>query len=232
MVIYIKPILVLIYGYTLGVLLAFLVFTTRHPDRVFPWNSNEIEENGKNLSTDIVLKDEFTQVASDNLNYDNLKSQVLLLCVMFVKNIDNAYVSSNTWMWKCNHQLYFGLKKENYLNIVIMKPSNSWHYLCNVFRHIFNNFQNPYHWILFSKDNDFVIPDNLRQSVLSLNYSDTYYLGHKALFWNVYFNSGRSSYVVSKGTVDALMKKFTTDEECKSSGQHWNMEDYYLGNIN
>uniref|UniRef100_A0A1B6DUF3 Uncharacterized protein n=1 Tax=Clastoptera arizonana TaxID=38151 RepID=A0A1B6DUF3_9HEMI len=231
MVAQIRLCLLFVIGYTIGVLLALLFFTSQHPDKKLVWMS--FLKNSE-VQTNIIINHEFSglrvhkeQVPS-NLSAKN--NPVLLLCVMFVKNLRNAYSSSNTWMEKCNNQLYFGAKSDKYLNIVTIKMTYTWFELCNVFRYIFNSFNSTYHWILFSNDNNFVIPDNLRQFVGYLNYSDKFYFGHEASFWNVNFNSGRSTYVISKGTLDALMSKFTSNEKCSFSGKKYkNMADYYLG---
>jgi hypothetical protein len=86
------------------------------------------------------------------------------------------------------------------------------------------------HWALFVPDDVFVIPENLRFYVASLDYNEPHYLGDDVAFWGKVYNVGDAGYVLSKGVIYALQMKFNSSELCQKSGKYWRNEDFYLGN--
>lgn len=241
---YLKTIVVFLVGFMLGVILALLLFMTQHFRQSELLPPNDFVEHFTVTSYHALFKKMgylTMPVNFDELTYSNnatlytylesntLKKNVLVLCVMFVKKVKNAYAASNTWMKRCNDKLFFGLKPDDYLNITVMKPKSSWHYLCNVIRYIYTNYTLKYHWVLFVPDDIYAIPENLRLYVYDKNFNDVFYFGHTALFWNQYFNLAQAGYVISNGTIHALYNKFPTEQTCLDSGKYWKNEDYYLG---
>ncbi|XP_054286324.1 C1GALT1-specific chaperone 1-like protein [Macrosteles quadrilineatus] len=156
-----------------------------------------------------------------------LKHKVNIMCVMFVKNVNNAYAAMNTWMKHCNHVMFYGLKPESYIKITVMRPKSSWHYLCEVINHL-DKSGNNYQWVLFVPDDIFAIPENLRYYLFGKNYEDLFYFGRPAFLWNVHYNFAGAGYVLSKGSIKALRSLFPSSESCVKSGKYWKNEDYYL----
>jgi len=157
-----------------------------------------------------------------------LRHKVNILCVMFVKNVNNAYAAMNTWMKHCNNMLFYGLKPEDYLKITVMRPKNAWHYLCEVLHHL-DKSEKDYQWVLFVQDDVYAIPENLRYFLFGKNFEELNYFGHPAMLWNVHYNFAAAGYVLSKGSIKALRMHFKTTESCVQSGKYWKNEDYYLG---
>lgn len=239
---YLKISFVFLVGFTIGVILALLLFLAQIFTQSELLPRNEFVEHFTSYNSLIKKMGYLTvSVNFDELAYANnatlqeylesymLKEKILVLCAMFVKKVENAYAATNTWMRSCNDRLFFGLKEDDYLNITVMTHKNSWHYLCNVIRYIYTNYTKPYHWILFVPDDVYAIPENLRIFVSEKNFSDPFYFGHAAMFWNQYFNLAQAGYVISNGTVNALYNKFPTDQMCLDGGKYWKNEDYYLG---
>lgn len=241
---YLKTSFVFLVGFTIGVILALLLILVQNFTQTELLPRNEFVEHFTSYRSLIKKMGYFTiSVNFDELTYSNnatlrkylesnlLKKKIIVLCVMLVKKVENAYAATNTWMKSCNDRLFFGLKKDDYLNITVMRPKSSWHYLCNVIRYIHTNYTKQYHWILFVPDDIYAIPENLRIFVSGKNFNDPFYFGHTALFWSQYFNLAEAGYVISNGTMNALYSKFPTDQKCVDGGKYWKNEDYYLGKI-
>ncbi|XP_046678239.1 glycoprotein-N-acetylgalactosamine 3-beta-galactosyltransferase 1-like [Homalodisca vitripennis] len=245
MAIYPSKISVFFLGFAIGVIAAFILtvsmskFETHKPSLLI--------ENAVNIKEDKSYDQWLTKTGYRKfpINFDHysysrnkslnqlrenqlLKAKVNVLCVMFITNVNNAYAAMETWMKQCNSFKFYGTKPEKYLEITVMRPKNSWHYLCEVLRHLDNN-SNDYMWVLFVPDDVFAIPENLRHYVFGLNYNDPYYFGHSAFFWNEYYNIAQAGYVLSKGSIKTLITRFSTSESCIASGKYWKNEDYYLG---
>jgi hypothetical protein len=151
-------------------------------------------------------------------------------CVVFVKKTKNALAIKNTWAKHCNEIVFFGLKSTSVISLTVLKPKSSWQYLCDAVRHLWQNNKANLHWALFVPDDVFVIPENLRYYVASLDYNEPHYLGDAVTFWSNVYNVGEAGYVLSKGVIYALQMKFNSSELCRKSGKYWRNEDFYLGN--
>lgn len=235
-------------GFAVGVIIAFIATVSK--SRPGSLNAGQVGgQNNENLiDPEIQYFDRWlkktgyrtTQVDFDYFSYSGnkslnqfLESQILkvkvkLMCVMFVKSINNAYAAANTWMKHCNSYKFYGLKPEKYLEVKVLRPKSSWHYLCEIIRQIENS-ADDYMWVLFVPDDIYAIPENLRHYVFNKNPKGQFYLGQKAMFWNQHYNLGQAGYVLSKGSITALAKRFNTTQSCQTSGKYWKNEDYYLG---
>lgn len=248
MALYPSKLTVFVLGFAIGVIIAFITFVSRstfvYPKLHISFRRPspiiyDFEDNfysrwlvKSGYSRNPVNSDYFSYSGNKSLNnfleYKLLKAQVNILCVMFVNNVNNAYAALNTWMKHCNSYTFFGLKPEKYLDVKVMRPKSSWHYLCEVIRHV-NTYSSDYMWVLFAPDDIYALPENLRHFVFGKNCQEAYYLGHSAMFWNEHFNLAQAGYVLSKGSIVTLVNKFNSSEICKSSGRYWKNEDYHLG---
>jgi hypothetical protein len=84
-------------------------------------------------------------------------------------------------------------------------------------------------WVLFAAEELFVIPENLRLLVATLNADIPYYFGHAMTLWGKDYNVAQAGYVLSRGAIKLLTQRFNSTEACETSGKHWKNEDYYLG---
>jgi len=159
-----------------------------------------------------------------------LYNEVHVHCVVFVKKTKNAVAIKNTWAKRCNEVVFFGVKNTSVISLNVLKPKSSWEYLCHAIRHLWQSNKADLHWALFVPDDVFVIPENLRYYVASLDYREPHYLGDDVTFWGEVYNIGDAGYVLSKGVIYALQMKFNSSELCHKSGKYWRNEDFYLGN--
>jgi glycoprotein-N-acetylgalactosamine 3-beta-galactosyltransferase len=158
-----------------------------------------------------------------------LHNVVHVHCVVFVKKTKNAVAIQNTWAKHCNEIVFFGVKNSSAVSLTVLKPKSSWQYLCDGIRHLWKYNKADLHWALFVPDDVFVVPENLRYYVASLNYNEPHYLGDDVTFWGNVYNVGEAGYVLSKGAIYALQMKFNSSELCHKSGKYWRNEDFYLG---
>lgn len=164
-----------------------------------------------------------------------LESQLLfnlihVTCVVFILKAENAYMISNTWGRHCNSLLFYSSSviKLDYIDLNVIHMKNSWQYLCDCIRHLWIT-KKRLHWVIFSFDDIYVIPQNLRYFLATKNHSEPHYYGHNVYFWNTLYNSGQTSFVLSKGSIQALVNKFMNESSCEKSGRYKNNEDYFLG---
>lgn len=244
MAIYPSKISVFFLGFSIGVIIAFVTFVGKnsfgqftlanYPSYIINKDVDNYEYWLANLgySKNSVNFDYFSYSGNKSLTQflevQLLKGKVNVLCVMFINNVNNAYAAMNTWMRHCNSFKFYSTKQVKYLDVTVLRFKNSWHYLCDTIRHIHDNY-NDYMWVLFVPDDVFAIPENLRRYVFNLNFEASYYLGHSGIFWNEQYNLAQAGYVLSKGSIKAITKKFPSSESCQRSGKYFRNEDYFLG---
>lgn len=176
------------------------------------------------------------QIPFDLLRYSNvsyfpeskyLHDEVTVLCVILVKSSKNAKAAQNTWGKHCNKLQLLSISSEKKRIPIIKKndEQNSWVILCKMFKDV----PEEYKWVLVVYDYTFVVVENLRLFVASLNPDDKYYLGHTVTFWGNLYNMGQAGYVMSRGVVNILKEKFSEEGACSKSRTYRNQEDYYLG---
>ncbi|KAJ8982887.1 hypothetical protein NQ317_004317 [Molorchus minor] len=178
-----------------------------------------------------------TELLWDKLRYEKninylieshfLSKKIRILCVVLVRNPKNVEAIENTWGKGCNSIKFLELAGKANGTIIIKrrKENSSWVLLCTFFTTISNH--SDYDWTLIVNDNTFAILENLRYYVAGFNSSENHYLGHAVSFWNTIYNSGEAGYVLSGGTVKALIKTFKHNG-CFTN-VYWNREDFYLG---
>ncbi|XP_066595265.1 C1GALT1-specific chaperone 1-like protein [Prorops nasuta] len=169
------------------------------------------------------------------LEFEWLKSEVHITCVIFVKKKKLAYSIQNTWGKNCN-SLYFFSRYFNESLVPIIKfdkkVTSSWQLLCESMNYIWNKNSNDskiLQWIIFVNDDTMVILENLRYMVAPLDFNKDHYLGHPVILWGQTYNIAQSGYVLSRGAFVKVVQHFSTSQKCADSGKYWKMEDYYLG---
>ncbi|XP_046389462.1 C1GALT1-specific chaperone 1-like [Ischnura elegans] len=169
---------------------------------------------------------------SPNLNKTEafiLSQSVHVICVVFIRDESKALAARNTWGSRCNKLLFFGPRKSINIPIIEIKAKSSWHFLCETIQIVWKSHGSSLNWVLFLPESQFAIPENLRFYVEKLNYEKSYYMGHAVKFWGVDYNLAQAGYVLSKGAIRAVVKKFSSPGSCISGGKFWKNEDYYLG---
>ncbi|XP_012269315.2 glycoprotein-N-acetylgalactosamine 3-beta-galactosyltransferase 1-like [Athalia rosae] len=177
------------------------------------------------------------------LEADWLKSRIHITCAIFVNKIKLARSIRDTWAPHCNNIYYFAADRQDQDIPVInfdIKLTSSWQLLCESIRHIWkkslNNSKltgtdtnNRIEWVIFVKDDTMVIPENLRYLVASMDFENSYYLGHPVTLWGQAYNVAQAGYVLSKRALAKIATNFNTRDKCATGGKYWKQEDYYLG---
>ncbi|KAG5314148.1 C1GTB galactosyltransferase, partial [Acromyrmex insinuator] len=161
-----------------------------------------------------------------------LKKQVSITCVIFVETLKLGKSIKATWGKRCNNVYFFGHRLKNTELPIIdvnIKIVSSWQLLCEAMNYIWNHQVDKLQWIIFVKDNTIIIPENLRYMVASLDYTHDYYLGHSVILWGQAYNVAQSGYVLSRGALNKVVQMFNSTEKCIKGGKYWKKEDYYLG---
>ncbi|XP_039296776.1 C1GALT1-specific chaperone 1-like protein isoform X2 [Nilaparvata lugens] len=189
------------------------------------WRESNIDKNKEQNRTE--LYDESTVVT----NTPNLNS-INIVCVIFSSDLSRSSAAADTWGRHCNNYHFYGKSNADfykYLNVTAIKPQHSWHFLCEVIRHVHNLYKDTLNWVIFVPDDIFVIPENLRHYVRYKDHTKAYYLGDISCFWFTYYNTAEAGYVLSSGAIQLLLKIFNSTEACLGGGKHWRNEDYHLG---
>ncbi|XP_018303788.1 C1GALT1-specific chaperone 1 isoform X2 [Mycetomoellerius zeteki] len=161
-----------------------------------------------------------------------LKKQVSITCVIFVETLKLGKSIKATWGKRCNNVYFFGHRLKNAELPIIdvnIKIVSSWQLLCEAMNYIWNHQVDKLQWIIFVKDNTIIIPENLRYMVSPLDYTHDYYLGHPVILWGQAYNVAQSGYVLSRGAMNKVVQMFNSTEKCIKGGKYWKKEDYYLG---
>ncbi|BES96313.1 Hypothetical protein NTJ_09122 [Nesidiocoris tenuis] len=165
---------------------------------------------------------------SSNLESTLLFWKVKVACAVFSGNIQNSYAVASSWGEKCNSIRFYNDKADSYLmSTGIAAQPSTWEFLCLVILDLLANV--PAQWYVFAKDDVYVIPENLRYIVAHKNSSKPFYLGRNAFFWGTLFNTGKTAYVLSRGAVELIARKFNSSTACKKSSKYSKNEDYLMG---
>ncbi|XP_036140490.1 C1GALT1-specific chaperone 1 [Monomorium pharaonis] len=172
------------------------------------------------------------QEGNESMEWNWLKKQVSVTCVVFVEKLKLGKSIKATWGKRCNNIYFFGHRlKDSEVPVinVDIKIVSSWQLLCEAMNYIRNNRVDKLEWIIFVKDDTVVITENLRYMVAPLDHRQDYYLGHPVVLWGQTYNVAQSGYVLSKGALEKIVQMFNTTEKCMRGGRYWKKEDYYLG---
>ncbi|XP_014294519.1 glycoprotein-N-acetylgalactosamine 3-beta-galactosyltransferase 1 isoform X1 [Halyomorpha halys] len=165
-----------------------------------------------------------------SLESELLYNLVYVTCVVFVIKPERAYMVANTWGRHCNSLLFYSntVTKLDYLDVHIIPLKSSWQFMCECIRHLWLT-EKHLQWVIFSFDDIYVVPENLRYFLAIKDYNDPYYYGHNVYFWNVLYNSEETGFVLSKGSIRALVNKFSDVSSCEKSERYRKNGDFYLG---
>jgi hypothetical protein len=224
-----------IIGVLIGVFLAVLVKVSNRRPKT---DSEPIPRPFDILQYNTWFKDKKLirrQISFDSLRYGSdkyvlessyLQTQVNVYCLVLVKSTKNANAVKQTWGKHCNKIQLLNITSDK-MKIPIKRDKNDslWVLLCKTLKAVPDDFQ----WILTVYDYTFVLVENLRLFLASLNPDNKYYLGHPVRFWSTIYNMGQAGYVLSRGSINALKQKFNETESCSKTLTYRNQEDYYLG---
>ncbi|KZC09216.1 PREDICTED: glycoprotein-N-acetylgalactosamine 3-beta-galactosyltransferase 1-like [Dufourea novaeangliae] len=179
-----------------------------------------------NIDMDFYL---YGSTREQELESDWLGSNVQLTCVVFVKKVKLAKSIWNTWGKRCNNIYFFGQEKDPEVPIINLelKLVSSWQLLCEAFNYVWRD-NKTMDWLVFSKDDTLVVPENLRYMLAPLNHTRDYYLGHAVVLWGQPYNVADAGYVISMAVLGKLANMFGNSEKCITGGKYWKQEDYYL----
>ncbi|XP_014294520.1 glycoprotein-N-acetylgalactosamine 3-beta-galactosyltransferase 1 isoform X2 [Halyomorpha halys] len=138
-----------------------------------------------------------------SLESELLYNLVYVTCVVFVIKPERAYMVANTWGRHCNSLLFYSntVTKLDYLDVHIIPLKSSWQFMCECIRHLWLT-EKHLQWVIFSFDDIYVVPENL---------------------------SEETGFVLSKGSIRALVNKFSDVSSCEKSERYRKNGDFYLG---
>lgn len=238
----VKIVFTFLLGFSIGAVIAILLFLSKN----FNVNGNEFIYRfpSKNVNNNLFsVKTEFLTQGNDyNKHFWNKKTNFKpnynsnILCVIFSSDLSKSFAASKTWARHCDNYHFFAMDdgvtdiaELKYLPVTTLKPKHSWDFLCNTILYIYRLYRRKLQWVIFVHDNVFVIPENLRYYVIYKDFTKPYYLGDLSFFWSIHYNTAEAGFVLSKGAIKLLVKKFNSTKQCEISGKHWRAEDMYLG---
>ncbi|XP_008487751.1 C1GALT1-specific chaperone 1-like protein [Diaphorina citri] len=160
------------------------------------------------------------------LESDYLKQHVKITCVIFVNKLESAYRIYSSWLARCDNFYFFGPKSNNFIPIITATHSKyPWQRLCKSLEYLILNDRRNVHWIILVNDDRFVIPENLRYSLVLFNSSEPFYGGHIKSHRNVLFSPLNLGVVLNRATLELLLQ--TNSLPCYL--QNVFDPDYFLG---
>lgn len=142
-----------------------------------------------------------------------LKKKIPVLCMIFVKSHKTATAIKDTWAKHCNIALNLG----NFVDkkIPVLKVSTiSFQAFCQGFVSAWLKYENVIKWMLIADDKTYVIVENLRYYVASLNSSHPYYLGHPVTDFSNIYNTADAGIVLSHGALKLLFSIYFDGNKC------------------
>lgn len=110
----------------------------------------------------------------------------------------------------------------------IVEGNSAWSGLCKAFHFVKNS---KSQWFLIIPDNLFVLINNLKYFVKDLNWKDGHYYGYVIKDQVADYNTLTAGILLSRGSLEALMKVFKTENDCDNKEKFWRKEDLYLGKM-
>lgn len=142
------------------------------------------------------------------LESDFLKRYVKITCVIFVTNIDATFRVFSFWVTKCDNFYFFGPNKSEFIPIITSTYSMyPWQRMCKTLEYIILNEEQFFQWIILVNDNTFVIPENLRYSLVLLNETSPFYGGRIRFNRNIFYNGLKTGIVFNKAALETLIQR-------------------------
>ncbi|XP_059485255.1 glycoprotein-N-acetylgalactosamine 3-beta-galactosyltransferase 1-like [Neocloeon triangulifer] len=165
--------------------------------------------------------------------------KVNVICVVFTRSGKKAQAIEKTWGPSCNELRFYAAGTSSHKDFeapddgqkikMLTNHKSSWHLLCDVISEIWATSMDHLEWVIFAPEDLFVMPENLRLLVAPLSADKPHYLGHAMTLWNEDYNVAQAGYVLSRGALGVIARRFNNSKACETSGQHWKNEDFYLG---
>ena len=181
-----------------------------------------------------MIPEEETSYASDNVvetEAQFLTKKIRILCLVLSKGRTKASSVKDTWGNHCNDIVFYGSFVDDKIPVrrySTLEPSHV--SFCKILLdlHGKNSTYSPdFDWLLISQDNNYVIIENVRHLVASLDHNQRYLLGRPVKRHSLpVFNALDSVIVLSRGAIDHIMNTFfTTSSSC-------NRGHFYLKSVN
>uniref|UniRef100_A0A8D8UN30 C1GALT1-specific chaperone 1 n=1 Tax=Cacopsylla melanoneura TaxID=428564 RepID=A0A8D8UN30_9HEMI len=161
-----------------------------------------------------------------SLESDYLKQHIKITCVIFISNIKSAYRVYSSWVEKCDNFYFFGPNGDPFIPIITTTHSKyPWQRLCKSLEYLILNERTHLHWIILVTDDKFVIPENLRYSLVLINSTKPFYGGRIKSHINILYSQLNSGIVINVATLELLLQ--TNSLPCYL--QNFYDADYVLG---
>ncbi|GAB6030547.1 hypothetical protein CHUAL_007412 [Chamberlinius hualienensis] len=182
-----------------------------------------------NITLDKTLKQNITKI-----NYIQesawLSEKVPVFCVVITKKLSQAKAVKNTWSKHCNRALFYGPFNDAAIPVNKMPAKDSWVVLCEILLKVWKGYHEDFKWILVTGDRTYAIVENLRYMVASLDYNQSYYLGHAYHDYDGQYNIDDAGYVLSWQVMQTLFTKFPDQQAC-ARFEYWQGGGRTLGKV-
>lgn len=148
------------------------------------------------------------------LESEYLKKQIPILCLIWSKSRNLANAIKLTWGKSCNKLYFIASYSDSKLDIISYSSLEPSHVsFCKILiklRIKLKDLQSLFKWIILAQDSSFVIVENARHLVASLNHSSTFYLGRPAKMdqRSPIHNRLDSTIILSIGSINHIYDNF------------------------
>lgn len=157
-----------------------------------------------------------------------LSKRIKVLCLILSKGRNKASGVKETWGKHCHRILFYGSYIDDKIPVhrySSLEPSHV--SFCKILKQVFNSDKedasnetsSDFDWLLISQDSSYVIVENVRRLVAPLDSKQVFHLGRPVKRYAIpAFNALDSVIVLSKGSVDFIVKHFFVNESsCRQS---------------
>ena len=155
----------------------------------------------------------FGKLSDIVIEADFLKREVPILCLILSKGRNKAKAARDTWSKHCNEVVFYGAYTDNVIPVIRYSSLESSHSsFCRMIIQIYHKYYGRFKWLLLAEDSSYVLVENARYFVASLNHTVPYYLGRTVQKYGTPpYNSPESTILISAGAFEELNQQYFTD---------------------
>ncbi|XP_067131058.1 glycoprotein-N-acetylgalactosamine 3-beta-galactosyltransferase 1-like isoform X2 [Centruroides vittatus] len=142
-----------------------------------------------------------------------LQKKIPVLCMIFVKSHKTAMAVKETWAKHCNFAINLGSFVDEEIPVLKVSPI-PFQAFCQGFVSAWIKYEDSIKWMVIVDDKTYVIVENLRYYVASLNSSHPYYLGHPVKDFSNIYNTADAGIVLSHGALKLLFSIYSDGNKC------------------
>lgn len=196
----------LLLGFIFGLLIYYLLLNYEN-DKLIPVKINQDSSQIDNQKLYHRL----------DLTKKSINHNTSLLCLIFVNDIDFLLMQQNVWQKKCGKNIvYMSKRKHNYLDHVVTETysTHSWKYYCQTLIYLHKKYM-MYDWIFLTKDNVWLIYENLVHFISLINLKKHKYNYYAGQYVNDILTSN-AGILLSSNALSALVKFLNIMDGCNT----------------